>query len=321
MKIVLLDAKFMNPGDLDFSHLNSLGDVTIFPNTSPQETIKNIGNSDIVLTNKVIIDKNIIDQLHPTTKYIIVTATGYNNVDTAYAKSKGIIVSNIPAYSTNSVAQLVFAFILEHYSRVAQYNTSVHSGDWVKSGTFTYMLEYTQELAGKTIGIFGFGAIGNAIAKIAAAFEMNIIITTRTPNIKLDYTKNYKQTNLYDMVAQADIVTLHAPLTDNTRECINKEVLSKMKKSAILVNTGRGALLNEQDVAEALNNDVIAGAYVDVLSVEPPPATNPLLTAKNCTITPHIAWASKEARTRALHIIEQNITAYTSGSPINVVNN
>lgn len=315
MEIVVLDGYALNPGDLSWEGIKNTGSCTFYKRTLPEQTVERAKNADAVFTNKVILDKNILEQL-PNLKYIGVLATGYNVVDTEAAKEAGITVTNIPAYSTASVAQMVFSHILNFAQNVAVHATSVSSGDWAKSIDFAYWKTPQIELAGKTLGIIGFGQIGQAVAQIGLAFGMKIIFNNRSQKeVNFDAT----QVELTTLLAESDFISINCPLTDENAGFINKATISQMKPSVFLVNTGRGPLINEQELADALNQGMIAGAGLDVLSVEPATATNPLPKAKNCSITPHIAWATLEARTRLMNIASENLKAFSEGKPINVV--
>lgn len=318
MKIVVLDGYTLNPGDISWDNLMQLGEVTIYDRTQPNQVVERAEDADAILTNKAKVNKGHLDHL-PKLKYIGILATGYNIVDTEAAKQKGIVVSNAPGYSTASVAQLVFAFLLEMAVHVQNHSNSAKSGDWAKSADFSYWNSPLIELAGKTIGIIGFGEIGQRVADIAAAFGMRVIAQSRTRTDQ-SHRSNFEWADLDILLRTADIVSIHCPLTPQTERLINKETLKLMKSGAFLVNTSRGPIVNDQDLADALNNGIIAGAGIDVLSVEPPPADNPLLWAKNCLVTPHIAWATKEARLRLMEIVVGNLKAFVEGAPVNVVN-
>lgn len=315
MNIVVLDGFTLNPGDLSWEGLKKLGDCTIYDRTPPELTIERAKTAEIVLTNKVVLNKEIIGQLSKL-KYIGVLATGYNVIDMDAAKEADIIVTNIPAYSTDSVAQMVFSHILNMVQNVAVHAQSVSAGEWAKSIDFTYWKTSQMELVGKTLGIIGFGQIGQAVAKIGLAFGMKIIFHNRSPK---DTALNARQVDLEILLRQSDFVSINCPLTDENKGFINSTTLNLMKQSAFLINTGRGPLINEQDLADALNAGKIAGAGLDVLSTEPPRENNPLQKAKNCFITPHIAWATFEARERLMNIAVKNVLAFKEGNPINVV--
>ena len=316
MKIVVLDGHTLNPGDLSWKEIEKSGELTVYDYTAPEQTIERATGAEIVFTNKTVLDESIIAQLTDM-KFIGVLATGYNVVDTNAAREAGIVVSNIPAYSTASVAQMVFAHILHFTQHVAVHAQSVSKGDWSKSKDFAYWLFPQTELADKTMGIIGFGQIGQAVAKIALAMGMKVIFNNRS---KKETNLDAQQVDLDVLLKESDFISVNCPLTDQNKGFINAEALRKMKPGAFLVNTGRGPLINEADLADALNSGEIAGAGLDVLSAEPPASDNPLLTAKNCFITPHIAWATLEARTRLMKIARDNLSAFLSGNAINVVN-
>lgn len=313
MNICVLDGYTLNPGDLDWGSLSKLGNLKVYDRTMPSEIIERAIESEIVLTNKVIIDDNTMAQL-PKLRYIGVLATGYNVVDIEAARKRGIIVTNIPAYSTNSVAQMVFAHILNIVQQVDTYAKEAQEGKWTNCPDFCYYNHTLMELAGKTIGIIGLGNTGMATARIASAFGMKVVAITSKTADRLP--EGITPVCLDELLHESDIVSLHCPLTDSTRELINKTTLAKMKKSAILINTGRGPLVNEADLAAALNNGDIQAFGADVLSKEPPTADNPLLSAKNCFITPHIAWATIDARRRLMEIAAENISQFIQGETI-----
>lgn len=317
MKIVMLDGYTTNPGDLSWDFLKKFGDVEIYDRTSPDKIIERCKNAEIVITNKTPITKERIDAL-PNLKFIALLSTGYNIVDYVYLKEKGIPVSNIPSYSTEAVSQLVMAFLLELTMNVGLHSESVKSGEWSDSVDFCYWKTPLSELCGKTLGIFGFGRIGKAVAEKAKAFGMNII--AYTPRIHGGEPDYVKFVSLDEMLKSADAVTLHCPLTPETEGMVNEEFIGKMKNGAYLINTSRGTVINENALANALNSGKLGGAGLDVLSCEPPKKDNPLLSAKNCFITPHIAWASLETRARLISILEQNIEAFVNGTPQNVIN-
>ncbi len=307
MKIVVLDGYTLNPGDLSWNGLKNLGDVTIYDRTSTADVINRIGEAPIILTNKVIIDRNIMKAC-PNLKYIGVLATGYNVVDINAAHEQGITVTNIPAYSTASVAQMVFAHILNITNDIANYAHEARNEKWSTCPDFCYWNKPIIELADKSMGVIGLGNIGMAVAKIALAFGMKVLAATSKPQSSLP--EGITASTIDNVLKNADIISLHCPLTENTKEMINGESIKKMKRSAILINTGRGPLVNEQDLATALNNGNIAAFGADVLSIEPARADNPLLKAKNCYITPHIAWATTEARTRLMSIAVENVRQF-----------
>ena len=319
MKIVVLDGYALNPGDLSWAAFESLGDITVYARTSvtdQQEIVQRIGDAEVVLTNKTPIDESILAQV-PQLKYIGVIATGYNVVDIEAAKKRGILVTNIPAYGTEAVAQFTFALLLEIVNQVGLHNESVHQGDWQKSVDFTYQKAPLIELKAKTIGFIGYGAIAQTVAKIAHAFEMQIIFWNHRPKESPDWAE---QVSLDELYQQADIISLHVPQTNETQHMIDQSAITKMKDGVILINTARGGLLEESAVAAALNTGKIYAAGVDVVAEEPMNSENPLLTAKNCFITPHIAWGAKETRARLMTIAADNLVQFLNGKPKNVVN-
>lgn len=318
MKIVILDAYTSNPGDLSWERFEKLGDLTVYDRTSHDEILERCKDAEIILDNKVVLDDEIISQL-PKLKYIGILATGFNIVDTDSAKKHGVTVCNVPTYSTSAVAQLTFALILEIYNRVAVHNDAVHSGEWSSCKDFCFQKTPLIELAGKTIGIVGFGKIGNEVAKIADAFGMNILCNVHNPKPQPDY-KNFAFVSLDELAKNSDIISFHCPLTPETQGIVDEDFIAKMKKNAIIVNTARGPIINEQALADALNDGKIMGAAVDVLSCEPPKKDNSLLTCRNCVITPHIAWAGYETRVRLLDVVYNNLKSFLDGNPINVVN-
>jgi len=314
IKLTILDGHAVNPGDLPWNFLDGIVDYKVYERTSQEEVIKRIGNSDAVFLNKIQITKEIFEAC-PKLKYIGVLATGYNVIDLEAARAHGVTVTNIPAYSTDSVAQHVFSFILYFTNQVAQHSASVMAGDWVKCRDFCFWNGSLTELSGKTLGIFGYGNIGKKVAEIAKAFGMKIICCTRTPKEGMPEAVSFEE-----LLKRSDFLTLHAPLTEQTKNIINKESLALMKKSAFLINTARGGFVVEKDLADFLNNGGIAGYAADVLLQEPMAEDCPLLKAKNCVITPHIAWAPRETRKRLQGIAEENLKAWIAGNPINVVN-
>ncbi len=316
MKIVALDGYAANPGDLSWDELKTLGDCIIYERTTPEQVLERAEDAEILLTNKVIITAEHMDAL-PQLKYIGVLATGYNIVDVAAAKERGIIVTNIPAYSTPSVAQMVFAHLLNIAQQVKHHSDEVRSGRWSASKDFCFWDTPLLELRGMKIGIVGLGHTGYTTARIAIGFGMEVYAYTSKSSFQLP--PEIKKMELDQLFAECDIVSLHCPLTEDTRELVNARRLKLMKPSAILINTGRGPLVNEQDLADALNNGQIFAAGLDVLSQEPPCPDNPLLTARNCYITPHIAWASTAARTRLMNILLDNVKGYLNGKVINNV--
>ena len=317
MKIVVLDGYAANPGDLSWEGMKVLGECTIYDRTAPEEVLERAAGAEAILTNKVIINADHMAAL-PELKYIGVLATGYNVVDTAAAKERGIVVTNIPSYSTASVAQMVFAHILNITQQVQHHSEEVHKGRWANNKDFCFWDTPLMELREKKIGLVGLGNTGYTTARVAIGFGMQVYALTSKSHFQLP--PEIKKMDLDQLFSECDIISLHCPLTPETREMVNARRLGMMKPTAILINTGRGPLINEQDLADALNNGKIYAAGVDVLSTEPPCADNPLLTAKNCYITPHIAWASTAARERLMLIMLENIKAYQDGKPVNVVN-
>lgn len=317
MKLVILDAYTTNPGDLSWQPLEAFGELTVYDRTSPEQVLQRAADADMVLTNKVVLGASHFAQL-PKLKFVELLSTGTNAVDLDAARSHNITVSNVPGYSTDSVAQHVFALILHTASRVALHDESVHRGDWQSCEDFMYTKAPMFELAGQTLGIFGFGSIGQRVGEIGHAFGMNILAHKRTPDDKPGY-EPFAYVEPERLFAESDIVTLHAPQTPETTGLVDAAVLASMKPSALLVNTARGGLIVEQDLADALNHDVIAGAAVDVVSVEPIEAENPLLKAKRCVITPHNAWAYQQARQRLIDIVVENVKGFIRDKPVNVV--
>ena len=316
MKIVILDGHAANPGDLSWKRLEQVGRLTVYDRTPKEETIHRAKEADIILTNKVCLWREELEQL-PRLKYIGVTATGYNVVDVEEAHQRGIIVTNVPAYSTESVVQTVFAHLLTITNRTEHYAQEVRGGQWVVSEDFCYWNTLLTELAGKTIGIIGLGNIGSRVAAVAHAFGMKVTAyTSKSADSLPDYIT--KQ-SLDDLFTHSDVITLHCPLTDSTRHIINRNTINQMKPSAIVINTGRGPLINEEDVAEALHDRRLQAYCADVLSEEPPKADNPLLQCDNAFITPHIAWATHEARSRLVDVVINNDIAFVNGHPVNVV--
>ena len=318
MKIVVLDGYAMNPGDLSWNHVSKLGTCEIYDRTMQVEIVKRSFDADIILTNKVVLNEYTLKQL-PKLKYICVMATGYNIVDVEAARKLNIDVANIPAYCTESVAQMVFSHILNLSLHVCEHAETVKDNKWSNSPDFSYWVFPLQELAGLTLGLVGLGNIGKNVAKIADGFDMKVIA------FKPSYLENVPacvemMETLEEVFELSDIISLHCPFNADTDKLVNKKTIDLMKKSAYLINTGRGGLIDEPALAEALNNKKIAGAGLDVLTAEPPQRDNPLITAKNCYITPHIAWATVGARKRLLNTIVENIDSFLNGSPINIVN-
>lgn len=318
MKIVILDGNALNPGDLSYECIQELGEVTIYERTDNEEqAIARIADCEIVLVNKVPITETILTAC-PQIKLICVQATGYNIVDCDACRRHGVLVTNVPSYGTAAVAQFTFALILEMCHRIGLHNHSVHQGDWCKAENFCYWLTPQMELAGKTLGILGFGRIGRAVGLLAKAFGMNVIAYSRTECEEGRSIAEY--VDLDTLFREADILTLHCPLVPATERIINKDSLAKMKDGAMLVNTARGGLLDEAAVVDALNTGKLRYAAVDVVSQEPMKADNPLLTTRRCIITPHIAWAPVESRQRLLDCVVENIHCFLDGNPQNVVN-
>lgn len=324
MKTVILDGYTISRDDLNWSSLIKFGKLVFFQRTEPEEVVTRIGDAEAVLTSKCVIDQNVINRCFHL-RYIGVLATGYNNVDTVYARRKNIIVTNIPYYSGSSVAQMTFSLLLETANHAWVHNISVHRGDWAESEDFCYTLTEQTRLAGKTIGIIGFGNIGRQVAQIAEAFGMKVICYTTHPPagrislIEQELVRFVEFTSLDSVLRRSDIITLHCPLKDETRDLISRNSIYKMKDGVVLINTARGPLVNEADLADALKSGKIRAAGLDVLSVEPPSPDNPLLGLRNCIITPHIGWITKEARARLIEIATLNIEAFLRGDSLNRV--
>ena len=317
MKIVILDGYAANPGDLSWDELKALGECEIYDRTQPSQVLERAAGAEVVLTNKTNLRAEQLAAL-PQLKYIGVMATGYNVVDTEAARQRGILVSNIPAYSTNSVAQLVFAHLLNIAQQVQHHNEAVHNGRWNQSPDFCFWDMPLLELHGLKMGIVGLGHTGLATARIALGFGMEVYAYTSKSPLQLQAEIHKMELN--ELFRQCDVISLHCPLTDSTRHLVNAERLATMKPTAILINTARGPLIDEAALAAALNAGTIAAAAVDVLSEEPARADNPLLAAKNCYITPHIAWGSSAARQRLMQILIENVKSYQEGKPTNIVN-
>lgn len=317
MKIVILDGYTVNPGDLSWESLEEIADVVVYERTREEEVVERCKGAEIVLTNKVVLDAATLNML-PRLQYIGVLATGYNVVDLEVASRQNIVVTNIPSYSTDSVAQMVWAHILNITNRVDYYARENRKGRWTESPDFCYMDHNLTELSGKRMGIVGLGNTGMATALIATAFGMNVLAFTSKD--EEDLPTGIRKATLDELFSESDIISLHCPLTDSTHHLINENTLTQMKSSAILINTGRGPLVDDQAVAEALHNGTIAAYGADVMTTEPPKASNPLLSAPYCYLTPHIAWATKEARIRLIDICTQNVKAWIDGEPINQVN-
>lgn len=316
MKIVILDGFSANPGDLSWRELEDMGELTVYERTSPEDTVARAAEAEIVLTNKVVISREVIAQL-PLLKYIGVLATGYNVVDIQAAHERGIIVTNVPAYSTESVAQMVFAHLLNVTNRTDHYATENRSGRWTRNKDFCYWDYPHMELAGKTFGIVGLGHIGRRVAEIALAFGMKVKALTSKSADALP--AGIGKATIEELLSTSDVISLHCPLTDTTRHLINNETLRLIKPSAILINTGRGPLVDDQAVASALAKGQLAAFCADVLTEEPPKADNPLLAQPNAFFTPHIAWASTEARIRLLQVVTCNVKAFLNGKPQNSI--
>ena len=316
MRIVVLDGYGLNPGDLSWEKMEELGDLMIYDRTFPEELLSRASCAEALITNKTIISAEAMESL-PDLKYIGVLATGYNVVDIEAAKQKGIVVTNIPAYSTRSVAQMVFAHLLNITQRVGYYACENKNGRWTNNLDFCYWDTPLMELDGKKMGVVGYGNIGQAVAAIAISLGMEVCVYSSKPQFMLP--QGIQRMDIDELFATCDVVSLHCPLTDDTKEMVNAKRLSTMKPTSILINTGRGPLVNEQDLADALNNHIIAAAGLDVLSSEPPKPDNPLLNARNCFITPHIAWATKEARCRLMDIAVENLKGFINNKIINNV--
>lgn len=313
MRITVLDGNALNPGDLSWAPLEKLGQLTVFPRTEAQDTAERIGSSEAVLLNKVNITEAVLEKC-PSLAYIGVQATGYNVIDIEACRHHNVTVTNVPQYSTAGVAQLVFAFISEFACHTKLHSDSVMAGEWTQSPDFCYWKAPLIELEGKTLGIFGYGSIGSRVAQIAQAYGMNVIVCTRTPKPEIR-----SPVDISTLFNESDFISLHAPLTEKTRNVVNRTTLSLMKKTAFLINTARGPLVNESDVREFLDAGRIAGYAADVVSEEPMKKDNPLLGARNCLITPHIAWAATETRQRLLDIVADNLRCFLQGKPKNVV--
>lgn len=319
MKIVVLDGFTLNPGDLSWDGFEKLGDVTVYDRTTLDEIVNKAYDCEIILTNKTPLSRETLKKL-PNLKYIGVLATGYNVVDVKAAKEMGVIVTNTPAYGTSAVAQFVFALLLEICHHVGEHNEVVKKGDWTNGKDFCFWNYPLIELEGKTMGIIGMGRIGRVTSKIAQAFGMNVLAFNPSKDESL-ISDTFKYVELDQLYANSDVVNLHCPLFDSTKGIINKESIKKMKSGVIIINTSRGPLIVEKDLADALNSGKVAGAAVDVMSLEPVQMDNPLMNAENCIITPHIAWAPKESRERLMDIAVNNLIQFTKKTPINVVSN
>lgn len=307
MNIVVIDGFTLNPGDLSWAGFEALGNCTIYPRSTPEQVVERCAQADVVLTNKVVFSDEVLAQL-PKLKYLGVLATGYNVVDVASAANRGIAVTNVPAYGAQSVAQFVFAQILQWAQPVHHYADTVKDQRWQQSPDFCYYDHSMIELAGKTLGVIGYGAIGKKVAQIALGFDMKVLVHTRTPPTSLP--EGADNVDLTTLASSADIISLHCPLTESNERFINAAFLSAMKPSAYLINTGRGPLIDEAALYDAIDQQHIAGAALDVLSVEPPQSEHPLFQLERCIITPHIAWATLEARQRLMAIAVDNLSAY-----------
>ena len=319
MKIVLLDSEALNPGDLSWAPLENLGELTVYPqgSTDPEEVIRRIGDAEIVLTNKTPVGRVIFERC-PNMKLLSVVATGYNVVDTQAAKEHGVAVCNVPAYGTEMVAQFAIGLLLEVCHHVQLHNESVHAGEWERCPNFCYWKSPILELAGKTMGIIGFGRIGRAVGRTAKALGMRVIATGSRKCPEGEAIAEY--VDLDTILRESDVISLHCPQFPETERLINRDTIARMKDGAILINNSRGGLIDEQAVADALNSGKLYAAAVDVVTQEPIVGTNPLLTAKNCIITPHISWAATECRRRIVDITAENIRRFFAGDPQNVVN-
>ncbi len=315
MKIVILDGYTVSQDDLSWSILDEFAEVEVYDRTSAEDVVKRCKDAEMVLTNKVVLDSFTLNQL-PRLMYIGVLATGYNVVDLEAAEKQSIVVTNIPAYSTKSVAQMVFSHLLNIVSMVGKYAESNREGEWTRSEDFCYLRHNLFELSGKRFGIVGLGNIGMEVAKIANAFDMEVLAYTSKTD---DLPYGIRRVSLDELFTSSDVISLHCPLNDETHHMVDAKRLKSMKPSAILINTGRGPLVKDDELAEALNANVIAAYGADVMTVEPPDADNQLLKAKNCYLTPHIAWATREARQRLMRICRDNIKAFLGGKPVNVV--
>ncbi len=317
MDIVVLDGYALNPGDISWKQIERLGNITVYDRTAAEETVSRIGHAEIVLTNKTLITESVLE-LCPAVRYIGVLATGYNVVDLKACSSRGIIVTNVPGYSTRAVAQFVFALLLEICSHVRLHGDSVRRGDWITSPDFCYWKAPLVELDGKTLGIFGYGSIGRTVAQIAQSFGMNVLCCTRSPD-KIPAGSGVFPVDREQLFAGSDVISLHTPLTEETENLINRQTLARMKDGVIIINTARGPLVNEADMRQALECGKVGAYGADVVCREPMATDNPLKDAPNCILTPHIAWATKEARQRLMGIAADNIAAFLQGNPVNRV--
>ena len=319
MKLVILDTYASTGKELSYDHFAGLAELSCYDRTPYEEVAKRIGDAELVITNKCMLDRTVLEQC-PNVQYVGIIATGYNNIDLEYAAQRGITVTNVPAYSTKGVAQMVFAYILDACSMVREHDSRVHAGEWERCPDFCFYDDQLQELDGKTLGILGFGSIARRVASIAAAFDMKVLVHTRT--VREEDQRAFPWvtfTALEQVFSQSDIVTIHCPLTDQTQGLVNRQTLRLMKPSAVLINTARGPIVNEAELAEALQTGVIRRAYADVVSQEPIRPDNPLLHARNMVLTPHIAWACRDTRVRLIEHVYQNLKHYLEGDPIHVV--
>ena len=317
MKIVVLDGYTLNPGDISWRLVEELGSLTVHERTPPQLVVERIGDAPAILSNKTVISREVMEAC-PGLKYIGLLSTGYNVVDLAAAKERGIIVTNVPGYGSQAVAQFVFALLLEVCCHVQHHSDSVHAGDWARSKDFCYWKSPQLELWGKTLGIFGYGSIGRSVASIAQALGMRVVCCSRTPS-KIPADSGVVPLEMDEFLASSDVISLHSPLTPQTENLVCATTISKMKRGVILINTARGPLVNEDDMAQALRSGQVGWYATDVVCREPMDPENPLLGAPNCIITPHIAWATREARSRLMAIAADNIIAFQRGMPVNVV--
>ena len=323
MKIVVLDGYTLNPGDLTWDGFERLGELVVYDRTaydlsSKELVIERGKDADIILLNKTLLNREMMDEM-PRLKYVGVLATGFNIVDVAAAREKGITVTNIPTYGTNAVAQMAIALLLELCHHAGAHGEAVANGEWETNPDWSFWKYPLIELAGKTIGIIGYGRIGRTVGEIAKALGMKVVAMANTPDLSLEGDMMHYG-DLEDVLRESDVISLHCPLTETTAEIINKDTISRMKDGVMIINNSRGQLIVEEDLRDALNSGKVAGAALDVVSSEPIKPDNPLLEAKNCIITPHISWAPKEARTRLMDLALENLKRYLSGDPINVVN-
>jgi len=320
MKMVVLDGYTLNPGDLSWEGLKQFVNLKVFDRTDykPETVVEAIGDAEVVFTNKVPLPKQVLEQV-PNLKYIGVLATGFNVVDIETAKKLNIVVTNVPSYSTKAVAQFTMGLLLEMCHHIGDHNQAVQDGEWTKSLDFSFWNTPLIELAGKTFGIIGFGRIGQATSKIAQAFGLKVLAYNRSKDLSLE-SEIFQYVELEALFKESDIISLHIPLSESTAGIINKQNIAKMKDGVMIINTSRGGLVIEEDLKEALDSGKVSWAAVDVVSAEPIKANNPLLSAKNCIITPHIAWAPKESRTRLMQVVVDNLKAFKNGKPVNVVN-